>query len=260
MTDWNPALYLAHAGPRLRPAVDLLNRIAVAAPAEVRDLGCGTGAATRLLAARWPQARIVGIDSSPAMLAQAAAEGPAGDRLTWQQADLSTWNPPPASADVIFSNAALHWLDDHARLLPRLMAALRPGGVLAVQMPDNFAAPSHQALFALARDSRWSDRLVPLLREAPVARPADYRRLLAPVAADLDIWTTEYLHLLAGDDPVLTWAGSTVLRPLLDHLDAAEAEDFTAAYAAALRAAYPTDGDGLTPFPFRRLFLVATGR
>ncbi|GAA0582476.1 methyltransferase domain-containing protein [Caenispirillum bisanense] len=257
MTDWNPALYLAHAGPRLRPALDLLNRIDAAAPADVCDLGCGTGTATRLLAARWPQARIVGIDSSPAMLAQAAAESPPGDRLTWRQADLSSWSPPPASADVVFSNAALHWLDDHATLLPRLMAALRPGGVLAVQMPDNFAAPSHQALFALARDARWADRLVPLLREAPVARPAEYRRLLAPLAADLDIWTTEYLHLLDGPDPVLTWTGSTILRPLLDRLDPAEAKDLAAAYGAALRAAYPADADGRTPFPFRRLFLVA---
>ena len=255
MTDWNPARYLAHAAPRLRPALDLLARVALAQPADVLDLGCGTGTATRLLAARWPAAPLTGIDAPPAMLARARAESPTA--LAWQQADLATWTPPPAGADLIFSNAALHWLDDHATLLPRLMGGLRPGGVLAVQMPDNFAAPSHQALFRIARDSRWADRLLPLLREAPVARPADYRRMLAPLAAEVDIWSTEYLHLLDGTDPVFAWTESTILRPLLDRLTAEETRDLSAAYAAALRAAYPADPDGVTPFPFRRLFLVA---
>lgn len=259
MADWNPAQYLTHAGPRLRPALDLLARVPLAAPAQVMDLGCGTGTATRLLAARWPQARVVGLDSSPAMLARARTEdGDAG--IVWQEADLGRWVPPPGSIDLLFSNAALHWLDDHAALLPRLMGGLRPGGVLAVQMPDNFSAASHQCLFALARDPRWSDRLLPRLRETPVARPAAYRRLLAPLAADLDIWTTEYLHLLDGPDPVFAWTQSTILRPLLDALTPEEAGDLMGAYAEALRAAYPADDDGRTPFPFRRLFLVAVAR
>lgn len=256
MTDWNPARYLAHAAPRLRPALDLLARVPLESPADVLDLGCGTGTATRLLAARWPQARITGVDSSPAMLARARAESPA--TLSWVEADLASWAPPPAAADLIFSNAALHWLDDHAALLPRLMAGLRPGGVLAVQMPDNFAAPSHQALFRIAHDPRWESRLRPALREAPVARPAEYRRLLAPLAAEVDIWTTEYLHLLDGEDPVFAWTESTILRPLLGLLSPEETRDLSAAYAAALRAAYPADPEGRTPFPFRRLFLVAT--
>src|SRR6266516_3659447 len=136
---WDPAQYLKFAGPRLRPALDLLQRIDCEAPSRVYDLGAGAGNVTRLIAARWPEARIVGIDGSAEMLAKAAAENP---EIEWRQADLASWRPE-RPADVIYSNAALHWLDDHERLFPALFAGLAPGSVLAVQIPRNFGAPSH---------------------------------------------------------------------------------------------------------------------
>jgi trans-aconitate 2-methyltransferase len=164
---------------------------------------------------------------------------------------------PAAGYDLLYSNAALHWLPDHAALLPRLLAALPPGGVLAAQMPRNFDAPSHALLRAVADEGPWAPRLAGALR-APVAAPDWYYDLLAPQTASLDIWESEYLHVLDGDDPVLDWTRATALRPVIAALDPAEQAAFEADYARRLRAAYPRRPDGRTLFPFRRLFLVAT--
>jgi trans-aconitate 2-methyltransferase len=253
---WDPAQYLKFAGHRLRPAVDLLTRIDVAEPAEVYDLGAGAGNATRLLQERWPSARVTGVDESREMLAKAAAAAP---EIAWEHADLATWRPP-RPADVIYSNAALHWLGDHERLFPALFSGLAPGGVLAVQMPRNFRGPSHTAIAEAARSGPWRATLEPLIRPAPVAEPARYFDLLAPRAAALDIWETEYLHVLEGDQPVKEWTKGTWLRPLLDALDEPERGRFEARYAELVARAYPRRPDGRTLFPFRRLFIIATAR
>ena len=251
---WDPAQYLKFAGPRLRPALDLLQRIDLAAPASVYDLGAGAGNVTRLIAARWPEARTVGVDGSAEMLAKAAAESPG---IEWQQVDLATWRPRHP-ADLIYSNAALHWLDGHDRLLPGLFAALAPQGVLALQMPRNFGARSHTSITETALEGPWRHTLEPLLRPSPVAEPEFYYDLLAPLAASLDIWETEYLQVLDGPNPVKEWTKGTWLLPLLAALEEPERSHFEAAYAERVAAAYPPRGNGKTLFPFRRMFLIAT--
>lgn len=253
---WDPAQYLKFADHRLRPAVDLLNRIDVANPAEGYDLGAGAGNVTRLLKERWPKARITGVDESQEMLVKAAIGAP---EIVWQRADLETWRPL-RPADVIYSNAALHWVGGHDRLFPALLATLAPGGVLAVQMPRNFSAPSHIAIAEAVRSGPWRTKLEPLLRPAPVVEPAFYFDLLAPRAAALDIWETEYLQALEGDHPVKEWTKGTWLRPLLDALDEPERSRFEACYAELVARAYPRRPDGRTLFPFRRLFIVAKAR
>lgn len=252
---WDPELYLRFAGPRLRPALDLLAQVAADDPAAVCDLGCGTGTATRLLAARWPRAALSGVDSSAEMLATARCE-PGGEAVAWLAADIGVWRAE-RPVDVLFSNAALHWLDDHGGLFPRLLAQLAPGGILAVQMPRNHAAPAHQAIFETALAGPWRSRLEPLLRRRPVAEPAVYHDLLAPLAAELDIWETEYLHRLSGERPVLQWIRSTALAPLLAALDEPEREAFLDVLGERLAEAYPPRRDSTTLFPFRRLFIVA---
>jgi trans-aconitate 2-methyltransferase len=251
---WDPAQYLKFAGPRLRPALDLLQRIDAEAPATVYDLGAGAGNVTRLIAARWPHSHVVGIDSSGEMLAKAAAENPA---IEWRQADLASWRPD-RPADVIYSNAALHWLADHPRLLAGLIEALAPKGILAVQMPRNFGAPSHTSITETALAGPWRAVLEPLLNPAPVAAPEFYYDLLAPLAASLDIWETEYLQVLEGANPVKEWTKGTWLTPLLAALDEPERGRFEAAYGERVAAAYPPRRDGKTLFPFRRMFLIAT--
>jgi trans-aconitate 2-methyltransferase len=251
---WDPAQYLKFAGPRLRPALDLLQRIDVEAPQVVYDLGAGAGNVTRLIAARWPQAQIAGVDSSAEMLAKAAAENPG---IEWQQADLASWRPS-RPADIIYSNAALHWLDGHAELMAELLRCLKPGGVLAVQIPRNFGARSHTLITETALDGPWRAALEPLLRPSPVAEPAVYYDLLAPRAAALDIWETEYLQVLDGPNPVKEWTKGTWLAPLLAALDEPERSRFEAAYGERVAAFYPPRRDGKTLFPFRRMFLIAT--
>jgi len=190
------------------------------------------------------------------MLAKAAATAPT---ITWQQADLATW-APPRPADLIYSNAALHWLTGHERLFPALVQGLGPGGVLAVQMPRNFGARSHTAIAEAALAGPWRARLEPLLRPAPVADPDFYYDVLAPKVSALDIWETEYLQVLEGTDPVKEWTKGTWLKPLLDALEEPERGRFEAAYAALVARAYPPRADGRTLFPFRRLFIVARAR
>ncbi len=248
------AAYARFADQRLRPALDLIGRIPDVAANTIVDLGCGPGSVTRLLAQRWPQAHVTGIDASAEMLAAARREG---GGVRWLQADLADWAPED-QPDLIFSNAALHWLDDHEALFPRLLAMLPAGGILAVQMPNNFAEPSHRAIFALAAEERWREKLAPLLRAPPVAPAETYLEMLLPRTAHLDLWETTYWHALDGEDPVPAWTSGSALRPFLGVLDEDERRDFLAAYAQAMRAAYPRRDDGRTPFPFRRLFIVAT--
>jgi trans-aconitate 2-methyltransferase len=248
---WNPGQYLKFAGHRLRPALDLLARAEVEDPEAVYDLGCGPGNSTILLKNRWPDAQVTGVDSSPDMLAQAEKDHP---ELFWAQADLAEWSAPDP-ANVLFSNAALHWLDDHASQFPRLMQSLKPGGVLAVQMPGNFAAPSHACIPEAAEP--WMDKLKPVMRPDPVAAPADYHDILKPVAVELDIWETTYIQELEGDNAAAEWLKGSYLKPVLDALDDGEKDDFFAAYSALVQKAYPQRADGKTLYPFRRVFIVA---
>lgn len=251
--SWDPAQYLRFADQRLRPAVELLARIPQRSPACVYDLGCGAGNVTRLLRERWPDARIVGVDSSVEMLERAAREAPG---IEWVHDDLASWRPPQP-ADVVFSSATLQWLDGHERLFPELLDSVAPGGAFALQMPRNFGAPSHKLMREVAGSGPWRARLEPLLRSAPVGSPSFYYELLAPRAPSVDVWETEYVHVLSGDDPVLQWTRGTALRPLLAALAPAEREGFEHRYAELLRTAYQKRADGTTLFPFRRLFIVA---
>ena len=252
-TGWDPDQYLKFANARLRPACDLLAQVAITDPHRIFDLGCGPGNATQLLRTRWPSSKITGIDGSAAMLAQAAREV---DGCTWTQADIADWQAPEP-ADLIFSNAALHWVGRHDLLFPRLFRQIRSGGVLAVQMPENFAAPSHTLIGETVKAGPWRAALEPLLRPAPVQPPSYYYELLEPLARELSLWETQYLQALRGADPVKEWVKGTWLKPLLDALAGSERSAFEADYARRLRIAYPPLPSGVTLFPFKRLFLIA---
>lgn len=254
MPSWDPNQYLKFTDHRLRPALDLMAQIALQAPRSLYDLGCGPGNITRLLQERWPQAAVTGVDSSADMLAKARNEAPT---VAFEQADIARWSAP-APADLLYTNATLHWLDDHAALLPRLAAQLAPGGVLAIQMPDNRQSPSHLLVDEAAATGPWHETLVPIRPVYSSMQSADaYYRILAPVTRQLDIWETTYLHVLEGDNPVVEWTKGTALRPYLDALAEPERGAFLAAYATRIAAAYPRQPDGRTLLPFKRIFIVA---
>lgn len=253
--SWDPTRYLRFSDERLRPGLDLLARIPDLHPRLVVDLGCGPGNLTVIAAARWPEARLVGLDSSPAMLAAARASGAAAD---WVRGDIADWDPPDVY-DLMFSNAALHWIDDHDALFPRLAGKVAPRGVLAVQMPDNWREPTHRIPAAILDGPDFDDSNRRALLRDRVESPAAYRAWIGP-DFDIDIWTTTYHHVLTGTDPVVAWITGSVLKPVLDTLEGTSRDRFLEACASELGRAYPTEPDGTTILRFRRLFIVARRR
>jgi trans-aconitate 2-methyltransferase len=252
--NWNVAVYEQFASERARPFLDLVGRIPDGPVRSVVDLGCGTGEMTRLLVERWPEAVVLGVDSSPEMLAAARPRAIPG-RLHFEPGDAGRFQPA-APVDVLISNATLHWLPDHERLIPRLAGCVGRGGTLAIQMPGNFDAPSHTLMRAVAADGPWAQALAAVLRPDPVQPLAFYAETLLGLGFSVDAWETTYLHVLHGADPVLAWVRGTALRPVLGALGPDQAAAFVARYAERLRAAYPAGPAG-TLFPFRRVFFVA---
>ena len=250
---WDPHQYLAFAGHRLRPALDLLAHIPDKGQRTIVDLGCGPGTVTAYLTKRWPEADVLGLDSSEEMLAKAGAAAP---KARFQVADIGTWSPPKP-VDLIYTNAALHWLPDHQALFPALFGKLKPGGILAVQIPRNFSRPSHTSVAAAAQDGPWEAKLAPMIQPPPTHEPHVYYDILSPLTDSLDIWETDYIQALEGDNPVAEWTKGTWLRPFLDALPAADAARLEQEYRRRIADAYPKQADGRTLLPFKRLFLLA---
>jgi trans-aconitate 2-methyltransferase len=257
---WDPEQYRRFAGHRLRPALDLMTRLDGLEPRTVYDLGCGTGEITRILAERWPDARVRGVDSSEEMLGKARAG--AATSAGFELGDLADWKPGEP-ADVLYSNAAYHWIPDHRAVFPRLLDALAPGGALAVQMPMSWDLPSHRAMREVLAHGRGdgrpfgSDALRAAMGRQPLLETAEYHDLLASRAREVEVWETEYLQALEGEHPVLEWVRGTGLRPILEGLAGAERDAFLERYRARLAELYPRRPDGRTLYPFRRLFLYA---
>lgn len=247
--SWDPDTYLRFADHRMRPGLELMTRIPDVEPSDVVDLGCGTGQLTSHLAERFPDARVIGVDSSSDMLDRA----PSHPRIRWVEAAFEHWTE---DADVVFSNAALHWSTDHARLFPTLAGLVRPGGVLAVQMPDNWSEPTHRVPARILDTGDWPEGARRSLARDRVARAATYREWIGE-GFEFDLWSTTYHQVLSGTDPVLQWVSGSVLRPVLDALDGPDRQRFQQVCAAGYRTAYPPQSDGSVILPFRRLFIVA---
>jgi trans-aconitate 2-methyltransferase len=252
VTTWEPQTYLRYADLRFRAGLDLMAHIPQADYNTIYDLGCGTGHLTQILAERFPNAQITGVDSSAEMLAEARRQFP---KISWVQADIRFWRPE-AAPDLIFSNAALQWVPNHETLFPSLLGILKPGSVFAVQMPRHFDSPSHTKLREVVQQNRWRARLEPLLL-AEVPSPETYWKWLSGHSSDLDIWETIYLQVLQGKDPIVDFMRGTALRPFLTVLPEKEREEFLAEFSRQMAAAYPPQASGETLFPFRRIFMVA---
>lgn len=253
---WDPLQYAQFSDERSRPFYDLFGRLGNLTLTRIVDLGCGSGELTRLFHKRWRGAEVVGLDSSKEMLEMAAAYAD-GDRLRFVQADIGQWQAQEP-VDLIFTNAALQWVPDHQTLIPRLAQQLASKGVLAVQMPDNFFAPSHRVVREVAGSRAWGVPVDDLMARTYVQPLHWYIETLQSLGLEVEAWATEYQHILQGEDPVLEWIKGTALRPYLKRLEpVGQVDVFLKEVGAALRQAYPSSPYG-TLFPFRRIFFIAT--
>lgn len=254
--SWSAQQYTKFEGERTRPVRDLLASIPNARAASAADVGCGPGNSTELLQKRFPDAAVIGMDSSADMIAAARKRLPA---IRFELADITTWNNP-GPFDVILSNAALQWVPDHDALMPALMRRLAPGGSLAVQVPDNLDEPAHRLMREIAADGPWAERLADVSKTRSGRLAADwYYGKLRGLAATVDVWRTTYHHVLhGGAAAIVEWFKGSGLRPFLDPLNDAERAAFLARYQAAIAAAYPAYADDTVLLPFPRLFFVAT--
>jgi trans-aconitate 2-methyltransferase len=254
MPSWNADQYLRFASERTRPCRDLIAAIRLDEPRNIIDLGCGPGNSTAVLAERWPNAEIAGLDSSEAMIAAARKDLPG---RTFAVGDITSW-APGSFFDVIFSNAALQWVDDHAALYPRLFEYVAEGGAFAAQVPCNQNAPAHEVMREVARRPEFRAYFQNDVRSWHVHEPAFYYDVFAPHVTNVDIWTTEYLHILPNAAAIVEWYKGTGLRPFLDRLpDVSIRTRFLEAYEEAIGAAYPARADGRVILPFQRLFVIA---
>jgi len=254
MNDWSARQYLKFEDERTRPPRDLLAQVPLVRATRVADLGCGPGNSTELLIERFPDAQVIGLDSSPDMLRQARERLP---RCSFVEADLATWTPQERT-DLLFGNAVFQWVPDHTAVLQRLLRALPEGGVLAVQMPDNTGEPALMLMQEVAIAGPYAGH--PALAHAArgdLPTPGGYYDLLRPLATRLDIWHTVYNHVMAGPAAIVEWFKGSALRPFLDALDAGQRDAFIAEYTAAIAKAYPAQFDGKVLLRFPRLFIVA---
>lgn len=253
MADWSSTQYLKFADERTRAARDLLAQVPLSKPQLVYDLGCGPGNSTELLFERYPEARVIGVDSSPDMLAKARQSYP---QAQFMEGDLARWQPDE-EPDLLFANAVFQWVPDHLQIMRRLLGALPKGGVLAVQMPDNLDEPSHAAMRETSAAGPWAVKLKNLgqVRDHLPA-PTVYYDALKPDAAQVDIWHTIYNHPLAGADGIVEWVKGTGLRPYIDPLDGEERTAYLAQYRERIGKAYPLARDGKALLRFPRLFIV----
>jgi trans-aconitate 2-methyltransferase len=254
MADWNPALYRRFEDERTRPAAELLARVALQDPKRVFDLGCGPGNSTELLVQRYPHAEVVGTDNSPAMVEAARQRLPA---VRFELSDVREWRPG-TPADLVYSNATLQWLPDHEQLFPRLFSTVAQGGMFAVQMPDNLDEPSHRLMRETAAEPRFAQHIGDAAKVRARILPAGgYYDLLAPEAAEVDVWRTTYHHRMGSPADIVQWLRATGLKPFVEALPAALQPAFLQAYEARIAEAYPERADGSRLLAFPRLFIVA---
>lgn len=251
---WSASQYVKFEDERTRPARDLLAQVMLSSAQSVVDLGCGPGNSTELLVERFPEASITGIDLAPDMLVAARKRLP--DR-TFLAADIATW-APTEPVDLLFANALFQWIPDHLAVLVRLMDSLHPGGVLAVQMPDNLGEPTHMLMEEVAHAGPWAGAFASRgIRRPTLPSPAGYFEALGPKSSRLDVWHTIYNHPLADAAAIVEWVKGTGLRPYLEQVEPELREAFLDAYLERIAACYPPMSDGRVLLRFPRLFLTA---
>ncbi|KAJ5485216.1 Trans-aconitate 2-methyltransferase [Penicillium diatomitis] len=252
--DWSAAQYLKFEDERTQPARDLLARIPLKSPKTVVDLGCGPGNSTAVLESRFPDANLIGIDSSPDMIRKAQSALP---HREFTVGDLRTYRPH-GPVDLFFSNAVFQWLGKEERfvIVKKLLETQPSGGVFALQVPDNLMEPSHVLMRETAKNGPWASALQNVSRDV-FQTPREIYDLLKPICSTVEIFHTTYNHSLENHAAIVEWVKGTGLRPYLDPLSFDEKEGFLREYLKHLEKAYMATYDGRVLLAYPRLFVVA---
>ncbi len=250
MLDWNSVQYKKFIEQRSQPAKDLAMRILAYNPKKIIDIGCGPGNSTKILHEIYPQASIVGIDSSPNMIAKAKEDNPDLDFCICDALSLV------GHYDIIYSNACLHWIPNHQIILPVLMDKLNVGGCLAVQMPYNNEAPLYRIINEIVADSKWGFDNSKLANNLTLT-VNEYYKILSSCTSSFDIWETKYYHSMPNHRALIEWVKSAKLRPYLDCLSDDKGKELENKIIERAEQEYPVMSDGNIIFEFNRLFFTA---
>lgn len=253
MNDWNPELYLKYNRERLQPTIDLVRRIEVENPESIVDIGCGPGNSTQILNQRWPNARITGIDNSPAMIQKAKADYPDQEWLLLDAGKDSI----NEKFDLVFSNATIQWIPNHSALIEKFASMLRDNGVMAIQMPLFFDMEIAESIAEVASDPRWSEATEDVENLFTIHHETFYYDQLSKHFSNIELWTTSYYHIMESQDAILEMIRSTGLKPYLDRIPEEDVHDFETLVLNRLMNDYPDQEDGKVLFPFKRLFFIA---
>lgn len=254
MADWNPSAYLSFTTERLQPSVDLVARIPDHTPERIIDIGCGPGNSTEVLASRWPQAAITGIDNSAAMISQAKSDYP--DKH-WILCDAEEF-APDTTYDIVFSNAALQWLPDHAAVIRKWTAMLNRGGYIAVQLPLFWEMPLGGIVRSIAENSQWRHLTTDVSGLFTIHDPGYYYEMLSKYFLKTTMWITDYIHIMESHAAIMDMIQSTGMKPYLERIDDESLRTrFENEVITRVKKAYPRQSDGSVLFPFKRLFFIA---
>lgn len=253
MSDWNSELYLKFKAQRTQPAIDLAARLE-GEPSEIIDLGCGPGNSTRVFKSRFPNAHIIGADSSENMLQKARSENPDLDFMLLDlNDDLSEYN---GKFNVVFSNACFQWLPKHRELLPKVFELLKSGGVLAAQIPMNYDEPIHKIIRRISESPKWSEKF-PEKRIFGTLTIPEYHDIISSMTNDFELWQTTYCHRMPSIESIIEWYRSTGLRTYIAALSEEDGAEFIAEISAQLEKEYPKQANGEIIFRFPRFFFIA---
>ena len=254
MKDWNSSLYLKFKKERTQPSVDLVKRIDIVNPKKIIDIGCGPGNSTKVLADRFPNAEILGVDYSDDMLKKAKLNHPDIDFKKFDACEKS-WDLD-TDYDIVFSNACIQWIPDHRELLPKMMGLLKDGGVMAVQIPLQRSQPVHHIVKSVAKSAKWSGKF-DFERPFYILDEGEYFDILSEISKDFTMWQTTYYHRLCSHQDIVEWYKSTGMKPYLDVLDDQDKNEFISDIYSELIKEYKVQQNGEIIFKFPRLFFIA---
>ena len=252
--DWNPDLYLKFDKERIQPTIDLVSKIDFDSPSKIIDIGCGPGNSTHILAQRWPKSQITGVDNSQAMIDKASSDFPNQD---WILLDAGT-DEIKDKYDIVFSNATIQWIPNHNDLLKKFKNILTDKGIIAIQLPSFFDMPLGQSIARISKENRWSAVTESVNDLFTIHDYSEYYNILSKLFKTIEIWDSNYVHIMDSHDSILEMIRSTGLRPYLNKLnDNADKSDFEEKVLSDIKKNYPLQKNGKVLFPFKRLFFIA---